>query len=70
MKPLKLGLIMASLFFSATAFAQTTTNSIFIEQVGDSSTITIEQSGSTNTAGDKTTDTPFVLNGSSQTVSL
>jgi len=56
---------MASLASTA-VMAQSTTNSIFIDQVGDSSVITVTQKGQGNTIG--TEQNRVVLQGNSQTI--
>jgi hypothetical protein len=52
------------------SFGQSTTNSIYIQQVGDGSNITIKQEGQGNQIGDRTTDTPVVLQGDGQVVDV
>jgi hypothetical protein len=61
---------MLTLMIPAIAYGQSTTNSIYIEQIGDGSTITIEQTGNTNTIGDTVLDIPFDLNGASQNITV
>jgi hypothetical protein len=62
----KLMLAAMALLASSIALAQTTTNSIFIEQVGDSSNINIIQKGQNNSIG--TEQNRVVLEGNSQTI--
>lgn len=69
MRIIKLGLIM-TLMTSSFAYGQSTTNSIYIDQVGDSSTITLTQEGQGNQIGDRSTQTPFVLQGDGQNVDV
>jgi hypothetical protein len=57
--------IMAMLS-SSLALAQSTTNSIFIEQVGDNSNITIVQKGQNNKIGSE--QNRVILNGQGQTI--
>jgi hypothetical protein len=52
------------------SFGQSTTNSIYIQQVGDGSNITIKQEGQGNQIGNRTTDTPVVLQGDGQVVDV
>ena len=70
MKLIKNFLVMLTLMIPAIAYGQSTTNSIYIEQIGDGSTITIEQTGNTNTIGDTVLDIPFDLNGASQNITV
>ena len=65
----KLTFLVISLMTSASANAQTTTNSIYIDQVGDGSTISLTQEGQNNTIG-VSESTRFVLDGDSQTVTV
>jgi hypothetical protein len=58
-------LVMAMLS-SSLAFAQSTTNSIFIEQVGDNSTITIVQKGQNNRIGSE--QNRLMLDGNGQII--
>ena len=63
-----IGLFVASvLLFSGTAMAQTA-NSVYIDQIGNNSTIDVTQNGSNNIVGTETTKT--TLWGNSQTVSI
>jgi hypothetical protein len=62
----KLMLAAMALLASSVALAQSTTNSIFIEQVGDSSVITITQKGQGNKIG--TEQNRVVLEGNNQTI--
>lgn len=70
MKLIKNFLVMLTLMIPAIAYGQSTTNSIYIEQIGDGSTITIDQTGNTNTIGDTVLDIPFDLNGASQNITI
>jgi hypothetical protein len=62
----RLMLAAIALFASSVALAQSTTNSIFIEQVGDGSVITITQKGQGNQIG--TEQNRLVLEGNIQTI--
>jgi hypothetical protein len=62
----KLMLAAMALLASSIALAQSTTNSIFIEQVGDNSNINIIQKGQNNSIG--TEQNRVVLEGNSQTI--
>jgi hypothetical protein len=62
----KLVLAAMALLASSVAMAQSTTNSIYIDQVGDSSTITIVQKGQSNRIG--TEQNRVVLEGNNQTI--
>ena len=62
----KLMLAAMALLASSVAMAQSTTNSIFIEQVGDGSTISITQKGQSNKVG--TEQNRVVLEGNNQTI--
>ncbi len=64
----KLMLATMALFASSVALAQSTTNSIFIEQVGDGSNISITQRGQSNKVG--TEQNRVVLEGNSQTIAV
>ena len=67
----KLTILVISLMTSASAYGQSTTNSIYIDQVGDGSTITLTQEGQTNTIGEGESETDrFVLKGDGQTVTV
>ncbi len=70
MKIIKKFLVMFTLLIPAIAYGQSTQNSIYIEQIGDGSTITIDQTGNTNTIGDIVLDIPFDLDGASQTITI
>lgn len=66
----KLTILVISLMTSASAYGQTT-NSIYIDQVGDGSTITLTQEGQTNTIGEGEAEADrFVLQGNGQTVTV
>ena len=69
MRLIKLGLIM-TLMTSTLAYAQSTTNSIYIDQVGDGSTITLTQEGQGNQIGDRSTQAPVNLQGDGQNVEI
>ena len=64
----KLLLSIMSLMVSSAALAQSTTNSIYIEQVGDSSTINIAQKGQGNQIG--TEANRVVLEGNNQNINV
>ena len=69
----KITFLVISLMTSASAYGQTTptTNSIYIDQVGDGSTITLTQEGQTNTIGEGEAEADrFVLQGNGQTVTV
>ena len=67
----KLTFLIISLMTSASANAQTTTNSIYIDQVGDGSTISLTQEGQSNTIGVSEAATQrFVLEGNDQSVTV
>ena len=71
MKLIKGSLLVMALMTPTLSFGQaSTTNSIYIEQVGDASTITITQEGQGNEIGNRTTDTPVVLQGDGQNVAI
>lgn len=65
---IRASLLMIMILMTPSLYAQSTTNSIYIEQVGDSSTINIDQSGQGNQIGSEIT--AFSLNGDSQTVDI
>jgi hypothetical protein len=60
--------LIMSLMASSLAMAQSTTNSIYIDQVGDSSTINLTQTGQANKIG--TENERFQLQGNNQTVNV
>ena len=70
MKLIKNILIMLMFMAPAIAHSQSTDNSIYITQVGDGSTITIDQTGNTNTIGDTTNNVPVDFDGDSQTITI
>lgn len=70
MKHIKGTLLVMALMTSSLTLAQSTQNSIYIDQVGDNATITLTQEGQGNQVGDTNTQTPFTLEGSGQTVSI
>lgn len=70
MKLIKKILVMFLLLTPAIAHSQSTTNSIYIEQIGDGSTILIEQTGNTNTVGNVSSDIPVTLDGSTQNITI
>lgn len=70
MKLIKRSILVMALMTPTLSFGQSTTNSIYIQQVGDSSTITIKQEGQGNEIGNRTTDTPVVLQGDAQVVDI
>lgn len=59
-------LFIMSLMTSSLAYAQSTTNSIFIDQVGNGSTITITQKGQNNRIGSE--QNRVVIEGNNQTI--
>ncbi len=61
-------LFIMSLMSSSLAMAQSTTNSIFIEQVGDNSTISVTQKGQSNKIG--TEQNRVVIEGNAQTIDV
>lgn len=61
-------LFVMSLLTSSLAMAQSTTNSIYIDQVGDNSTISVTQKGQSNKIG--TEQNRVVLQGNSQTLTV
>ena len=64
----KITFLVISLMASASAYGQSTTNSIYIDQVGETSEITLTQEGQGNKIG--TEDNRFVLEGDGQTVTV
>ena len=70
MKLIKRSLLVMALMTPTLSFGQSTTNSIYIQQVGDGSNITIKQEGQGNQIGNRTTDTPVVLQGDGQVVDV
>lgn len=70
MKAIKRSLLVMALMTPTLSYSQSTTNSIYIEQVGDASTINISQEGQGNEIGNRTTDTPVVLQGDGQVVDI
>ena len=70
MKQIKALLLVMALMTPTLSYGQSTTNSIYIQQVGDGSNITIKQEGQGNQIGDRTTDTPVVLQGDGQVVDI
>lgn len=61
-------LFIMSLMSSSLAIAQSTTNSIYIDQVGDNSTITVTQKGQSNKIG--TEQNRVIIQGNAQTVDV
>ena len=61
-------LFVMSLMISSSAIAQSTTNSIYIDQVGDNSTITIKQKGQSNKIG--TEQARVILQGNAQNLDI
>jgi hypothetical protein len=61
-------LFIIAMMTSSAVLAQSTTNSIYIEQVGDNSAITITQKGQSNKVG--TEQNRVVLEGNSQTLTV
>jgi hypothetical protein len=67
----KLTILVISLMTSASAYGQSTTNSIYIDQVGDGSEITLTQEGQSNKIGEGESVTDrFVLEGGGQKVTV
>jgi hypothetical protein len=64
----KSALFVMALMTPSLLFAQQATNSIYIDQVGDGSTITLTQQGQTNGIGKE--NNRFQLQGSNQTVTM
>ncbi len=64
----KTALFVMALMTPTLLFAQQATNSIYIDQVGDSSTITLTQQGQTNSIGKE--NDRFQLQGSNQTLTM
>ena len=64
----KVSLFIMLLMTSSLTVAQSTTNSIFIDQVGDGSTITITQKGQANKIGSE--ETRVVIEGNNQTLEV
>lgn len=70
-KIIKTSLLVMALMTPTLLHSQSsTTNSIYIDQVGDGSAITITQEGQGNEVGNRTTDVPMVLEGDGQTVNI
>jgi hypothetical protein len=69
-KVIKTTLLVMALMTPTLTHGQSTTNSIYIEQVGDASTITITQEGQGNQIGNRVTDVPMVLEGDGQVVDI
>ncbi len=67
---IKTSLLVMALMTPTLLNAQSTTNSIYIDQVGDSSQITIKQEGQGNQIGNRDTDIPVALQGNGQTVNV
>jgi len=70
MKLVKTSILVMALMTPTLSFGQSTTNSIYIQQVGDGSNITIKQEGQGNQIGNRITDTPVVLQGDAQVVDI
>ena len=70
MKLVKTSILVMALMTSTLSNSQTTTNSIFIQQVGDGSNITIKQEGQGNQIGNRASDMPIVLQGDGQVVDV
>lgn len=60
--------MIASLMVSSLAMAQSTTNSIYIDQVGDGGNITVTQRGQANTIGSE--NQRFQIQGNNQTLTV
>ncbi len=70
MKIIKSSILVMALMTTTLTYGQSTTNSIYIDQVGDASNITIIQEGQGNEIGNRTTDTPMNLQGDGQVVNI
>lgn len=70
MKMIKKSVLVMALMTSSFAYGQSTTNSIYIDQVGDGSTITLTQEGQGNQIGDRATQSPVNLQGDGQVVTV
>ena len=70
MKHIKSALLVMALMTPTLLHSQTTTNSIYIDQIGDGSQITIKQEGQGNQIGNRDTDIPVNLQGDGQTVDV
>jgi hypothetical protein len=55
---------------STLAYGQSTTNSIYIDQIGDGSTLTLTQEGQGNQVGNRSTQAPVNLQGDGQNVEI
>lgn len=67
---IKTSLLVMALMTPTLVQGQSTTNSIYIDQVGDGSQITIKQEGQGNQIGNRDTDIPVNLQGSGQVVDI
>jgi hypothetical protein len=65
---IKACLFIMALMTPTLVLAQSTTNSIYIDQVGDGSNITLQQQGQNNTVGSE--NTPLSIQGSNQNVTF
>lgn len=70
MKRIKSYLLVMTLMTSTSLYGQSTTNSIYIQQVGDGSNITITQEGQGNQIGNRDTQIPVNLQGDGQTITV
>ena len=70
MKPIKSALLVMALMTSSSVSAQSTQNSIYIDQIGDNAAVTITQQGQGNEIGNTTTQKPLTVQGTGQTVTV
>lgn len=70
MKHIKRTLLVMALMTSSLATAQSTQNSVYIDQIGDNAAVTIKQQGQGNEIGNTTTQTPLTVQGNGQTVNV
>ena len=65
---IKAAILIMSLMTPSLVFGQAATNSIYIDQVGDGSNITVSQQGGTNSVGSE--GTPVNIQGNNQNITL
>ena len=65
---IKATIFVMALMIPSIAFSQSATNSIYIDQVGDGSNVTLQQQGQSNRIGSEAS--PFNLQGSNQNVTF
>lgn len=70
MRNVKSLLLIMTLMTPTLVAAQSTTNSVYIDQIGDGSTITLKQEGQGNQIGDRATQNPVNLQGDGQVVNV